>query len=244
MDTHLMVNTGAEIQEKQLGKIRVLCVEDEKLFCKVLSQTLARQPDFEVLPGVYSGEDALQKVAELLPDVVLFDLKLKGSSIDGVPLLSRLVQLSPLSRIIVLSNYADDELILDAMNHGARGYLSKDANPEEVFEAVRAADRGRFHVDHIIARKMVNILIRESANANQPKRAAWQPPPDINELLTPREVDVLGCLLKGLTYKEIGRELFISFNTVKEHVGSILTKMSVRKRQHIPLWLAHNGYRT
>jgi DNA-binding NarL/FixJ family response regulator len=237
-------------------KIRILHVDDDTLFLKLLSDSLARQADFEVLPGSSTGEEALTAIEQHLPDIVLLDLKLNGSGIEAIGLLCQIVQRFPVTRIVVLSGLPDDTWILEAMGSGARGYLSKSVPPSEVYEAIRAVAHGQFHVENALVPKLISLthrvqsaphLLNKSTNMQyltepSPGASPSAVPKDLAELLTNRELEVLKLMTQGLTNQQIADVLIVSHSTVKTHISSILTKTGVGDRRLVALWLARHGF--
>ncbi len=211
------------------NKIRVLIVEDHAVVRKGLRQLLEDVPDFFVVGDVDCGEDAIRIVEEQAPDVVLLDLVLDGSQLTGLDILKRITASSPLTRVLVLSAYSDDEFVFPALKYGAIGYMLKRALPEEVIEAVRDASRGRYKVDALLMKKIVERLSSDHNRESSP------------EELTERQQQLIPLLARGMTNAEIARELGISPATVKTHVSNILQKLGVSARDEIPFKLAQKN---
>ena len=197
------------------ASIRILVVDDHPLLRDGLVAVLGTQPDFDVVGEAGSGTEAVSKAAELQPDVVMLDLEMPG--MDGVEALVLMRQDDPEARVIVFTAFDTDERILTAVQAGAQGYILKGAPREQVFDAVRVVHAGGSLLQPVVASK----LLRRVSSAAGPDA----PPP-----VTPRELEVLGLLARGLQNKEIGQELGIAERTVKFHVGSILTKLGVGNR--------------
>jgi DNA-binding NarL/FixJ family response regulator len=191
--------------------IRVLVVDDHPVVRSGLTGMLDVEEDLSVVGEAGDGEEALVRVAALAPDVVLMDLRMPR--LDGVGATSRIVAEHPASRVLVLTTYDTDADIVRAVAAGATGYLLKDTPRRQLVDAVRAAARGETVLAPPVAARLVSRM-----------RA---PGP---EALTPREVEVLRAVSRGLSNAEIGRELFIGEATVKTHLLRAFAKLGVDDR--------------
>jgi DNA-binding NarL/FixJ family response regulator len=191
--------------------IRVLVVDDHPVVRSGLVGMLDVEADLSVVGEAGDGEEALLRVGELAPDVVLMDLRMPR--LDGVGATSRIVAEHPGSRVLVLTTYDTDADIVRAVEAGATGYLLKDTPRRQLVDAVRAAARGETVLAPPVAARLVSRL-----------RA---PAP---EQLTPRETEVLRAVSRGLSNAEIGRELFIGEATVKTHLLRAFAKLGVDDR--------------
>jgi DNA-binding NarL/FixJ family response regulator len=190
--------------------VRVFIVDDHTVVREGLRAVLAAEPEFQVVGESGSGEEAIALVAESRPDVVLMDLRLPG--IDGVAATTRIVAAGT-ARVLVLTTYDGDGDIVRALAAGATGYMLKDASRDELVAAVRRAAAGETVLAAPVAARLVT-------------RMRGPATPD----LTPREVEVLRCVARGLSNPDIGRALFISEATVKSHVTRIFEKLDVKDR--------------
>ena len=198
--------------------IRVVVADDQGLVRAGLCSILATQPDIEVVGEAGDGAEAVRVVRALSPDVVLMDVRMPGT--DGIEATARLAQ-GP-SRILMLTTFDLDEHVYAAMKAGASGFLLKDAPPESLVEAVRAAARGDALLAPAITRRLVEEFVRRPApGATRPERL---------DPLTPRECEVLAQIAHGRSNSEIARALFLSEATVKTHVTRLLTKLQLRDR--------------
>ncbi len=212
-------------------KIRVLIVDDHTVVRTGLCRLLTGLPDIEVIADTEFGEEAIQIVKEQAPDVVLLDLKLETSQIDGQETLRQITAWSPSTHVVVLSAYSDDEFMFPALFDGAIGYLLKHAHPAEVIEAIRGAARGYYHLDALIVQKIIERL-----RAGPAEHLPDQPPAD--DALTERERQLLPLLARGLTNAEIAEQLTISHSTVKTHVSNVLRKLGISSRREVLLAMA------
>ena len=170
------------------------------------------------------GIEAVVEAGRLTPDVVLMDLEMPG--LDGVGAMQQVRAGRAETRVIVLTSFGDDEKLLRAVRAGASGYLLKSAAPQEVVRAIRAAHDG----DAVIDPKAAGRLLEALAQA-----------PQVTQVLTPREHEVLTCVCRGMPNKQIARELGLAEKTVKTHVGHILAKLGVTDRTQAALLALREG---
>jgi DNA-binding NarL/FixJ family response regulator len=209
-----------------MNKIRILIVDDQTMFRSGMRLLLTSQPDFEVVGEAADGEECVQRAAVLKPDVVLMDLRMPV--LDGAAATRRLRTAQPEIRIIVLTTFDEDEAVFDGLRSGAIGYLLKDAPTEKLFEAIRAAARGESVLQPSIAARVVAEFARLSGQA-----PAWAQ--EMDEALSPRELEILRLLAKGQTNREIAAGLVLAEGTVKNHVTNILNKLGVTDRMKASL---------
>jgi len=225
--------------------IRILVADDHPVVRDGLVAVLSTQPDFQVVGEAGDGREAVEKVGELQPDLLLLDLEMP--ELDGVEVLERLAQMHPQVHAIVFTAYDTDERILGAIQVGARGYLLKGAPRQEVFQAIRLAMRGESLLPPLVASKLIRQVRRTMAVAEKrtPAREdggsalskdrqrlpSKQGGEDVYvEPLTRREREVLLLLSQGKTNKEIAHDLVVTERTVKFHVSSILSKLGAANR--------------
>jgi len=205
----------------------VLIADDHAMFRRGLRSFLESEDDFEVVGEAASGEEAIQKVEALLPDVVVMDLVMPG--MDGIAATRRICQISPMTRVLVLTSFGEDEKIFASIKAGAMGYLLKDVPAEDLGRAIYLVARGEFLLHPEIAKK---VLDEFSSPQND-----FTP---VTEL-TPREVDVLTLIHQGSSNKEIAHSLNISIKTVKTHVSNILNKLHLMDRRQAAMFAARHG---
>jgi len=194
-----------------MGDITVLLVDDHLVVRSGLRALLATQPDMDVVAEASSGEEALQLVRSHVPAVVVMDLAM-GPGMDGIEAIRQIRSLGTGQAVLVFTTYDSDADIVRAVDSGAMGYLLKDAAPEEIFAAIRGAVQGR----SVMSPPVASRLFQQLRN------------PD--EVLTPREAELLSLLTEGLSNRELGRRLFISEATVKTHLAHIYAKLGVDTR--------------
>src|SRR5690606_9716408 len=199
--------------------IKVLLVDDHAVLRDGLSSLISLEPDMEVVGEARDGEEAINLVESTRPDVVLMDINMPGMS--GVEAIRRIHAKHPQVAVLVLTMYDRDEYLYESIRAGATGYLLKDAPSGDVIAAVRSAYRGESTLHPVMARKLLDNL---SGRERRMERGGE------DDFLTPRELDVLKWMVKGLSNKEIAEQLFISDKTVKIHVSNIFKKLGVKSR--------------
>ncbi|UOY03662.1 response regulator [Blastococcus sp. PRF04-17] len=196
--------------------LRVLVVEDHPLFRKGVVALLEATPDVAVAGVAVSGEDAVARAAELRPDVVLMDLQLPGMS--GIEATRGIVAADPDVRVLVLSLFEDEDSVFLALRAGARGYVLKDADEEEIIGAIRAVARGEAIFSQAVAGRVLAFFA-------QPR-----PAPKVFPELTDREREILSLIAAGHPNPSIARTLFLSPKTVANYVSAIFAKLQVADR--------------
>ena len=201
--------------------IKIIIADDQALFREGLRTLLSVQSEFDVVGEACNGEEALRLVALYRPLVVLMDLRMPV--LDGVRATERMHEMFPDVRVIVLTTFDDEDLVFDGLRAGATGYLLKDVSSEKLFEAIRAAARGEYFLLPSITAK----VIAEFARLPKPVTGKL---PDLEEPLSPRELEILKLVATGASNKEIADRLVISEGTVKNHLSSILSKLGAKDR--------------
>ena len=211
--------------------IRVFLVEDQALVREGIQSLLRFDSGIAIAGSAADGEEALAAIPRCSPDVVLLDMRLPRLS--GLDVLRRLAQGGALPPTIILTTFDDDEIVLEGLRAGARGYLLKDVSLSELVDAIRAVAAGGTAVKPIVSARVLRGL--EGAAAGFPHLE----PPD---RLTEREVEVLRLMTGGFSNREIARALQLTEGTVKNHVSSILSKLVVRDRTRAVLQAVRAGY--
>jgi DNA-binding NarL/FixJ family response regulator len=203
--------------------IRVLIVDDQPLMRTGFRMILEAEPDIEVVGEGGDGQQAVELAGHVRPDVVLMDIRMPR--MDGIEATRRLAGRDARDpvRVLILTTFDLDELVLGALRAGASGFLLKDAPPEDMVDAVRVVARG----DALIAPSVTRRLLdRFASKLPDPDRGR----PSSLEVLTARELEVLGLVARGMSNAEIADALVVSETTVKTHVGRILSKLDLRDR--------------
>jgi DNA-binding NarL/FixJ family response regulator len=198
--------------------VRVMLVDDHPLVRSGLTQVLDADDGLVVVGSAAGGREAVGMVMDLVPDVVLMDVSMPG--MDGIAATRELLKRRPMTRVVMLTSYAEDETVLAALDAGACGYILKDAEPAEVIKAVFAAWRGEAPLASRAARVLLGARNR----------------PRAEESLTPREEEVLSLVGEGLANKQIARRLGISEKTVKAHLTNVFQRIGVQGRTEAALW--------
>jgi DNA-binding NarL/FixJ family response regulator len=207
--------------------IRVLTADDQRVVREGLAMLLGLLPDIEVVGTAANGEEALTLADELRPDVVLMDLRMPR--VDGVEATRRLRASHPEIKVVVLTTYADDRSVIDALRAGALGYLTKDAGADEIRQALQRVTSGQASLDPAVQMHLVEA-IATTTTPNTTGATSAPPASQLPDGLTPREAEVLALIGAGLSNAEIAIQLFVSEATVKSHVNHMLPKIGARDR--------------
>ncbi|MDH3714017.1 MAG: response regulator [Gammaproteobacteria bacterium] len=212
-------------------KLRVLIIDDHTLFREGLETLLTRR-EIEVAGSVGDGREGVRLVRQLLPDVVLLDMRMP--LVDGLSVLRQLQQKELTMPIVMLTTSSDEQDLVEALRGGARGYLLKDMEPDALVTALRQIVAGETVVAPDLAPTLAKVV-----QGNVPAAVTATPFDD----LTPRETEILGLLAEGQSNKVIARNLGISDGTVKLHVKAILRKLSVHSRVEAAVMAVEHGLR-
>jgi DNA-binding NarL/FixJ family response regulator len=212
--------------------IRVLIADDQDIVRAGLTMILDAQPDIEVVGEAADGREAVALARALRPDVCLFDIRMP--EVDGIEATRELAgpQVDDPLAVIVITTFDLDEYVHGALKAGARGFLLKDAGPELLTQAIRAAAEG----DALIAPSITARLLAAFADTR-----AGRPPPQPIEPLTSREEEILIPVAQGWTNHEIADDMHISISTVKTHLASLMRKLNARNRVEIAMWAYETG---
>jgi DNA-binding NarL/FixJ family response regulator len=201
--------------------IKVIIADDHAFYREGVRAFLNNAPDVEVVGEAGSGEEAIAKAKELAPDVILMDLKMPG--MNGIEATRRIHESDSKIGVLVLTMFDDDDSVFAAMRAGARGYLLKDADKDEVVRAIVAVERGEAIFSPAIAQRMIQYFSVPSTSSNKKL-------PDEFSDLTERELEIMNLIAKGDNNNTIANKLSLSIKTVQNYVSSILTKLQVADR--------------
>jgi len=197
---------------------RIIIVDDHEVVRLGLRALLSRNPDFVVVDEAGSADEALEKVKQHHPDVVVMDIRLPGE--NGIEACRKIKQHVPETNVIMLTSYAEDEMLFDAINAGAAGYVLKQVGGDDLVNAIQCIGKGEAMLDPAVTQR---VLERVRQAARQEQAAAFAD-------LTEQELRVLGLVAEGKTNKEIASELFLGEGTVRNYVSSILSKLELTNR--------------
>jgi DNA-binding NarL/FixJ family response regulator len=214
--------------------ITVVLVDDQRVVREGLSMVLGLMAGVEVLGCACDGEEALARVQELAPDVVLMDLRMPR--LDGVEATRRISASGFATKVVVLTTYADDHSVIQALRAGASGFLTKDATSDQIRDALQAAVRGEAAIDPAVQHHVVSAIARTAP-------LQWVAPDEsrLPDGLTPREATVLALIADGLSNAEVAARLTVSEATVKSHVNHLYAKIGARDRGQAVAYAYRHG---
>jgi DNA-binding NarL/FixJ family response regulator len=202
--------------------VRVLIADDQRVVREGLATLIDLLEGVRVVGVAADGEEAVLLSAHVHPDVVLMDLRMPRC--DGVEATRRLRARDPSIKVLMLTTYADDRSVIDALRAGARGYLTKDAGADEIRAAIHQLAEGQAAIDPAVQHHLLDAI---SASEASPRR---EPASQLPDGLTAREAEVLGLIAEGLSNSEIAERLVVSETTVKSHINHLFAKTGVRDR--------------
>ena len=215
------------------GPIRVLVADDQRVVREGLGTLLRLITGIEVVGTAADGNEALALAIQLRPDVVLMDLRMPRC--DGIEATRRLREHDAGIKVVVLTTYADDRSVIDALRAGARGYLTKDAGAAEIRAALERVTRGQPAIDPAVQQHLLDAI-----TASGPSQDA-EPAPPFPAGLTAREAEVLSLIAQGLSNSEIASQLVLSETTVKSHINHLFAKTGVRDRAQAVTYAYQHG---
>jgi len=208
-----------------MSSLRIVLVDDHHIVRRGIQSYLSAIPDLSIVGSAASGEELLARVESWLPDVIVMDLYMPGG-MDGIEATRRLREITPHTQVVVLTAHTDDERVIAALRAGAIGYIRKESDPQLLVDAIHAAARGQSIIDPAIA----GAVLRDMTQTRVP-----------GSDLTEREQEILLELAQGCTNKEIAAKLIIGEETVKTHVGNILSKLHLRHRSQTIAYALKKG---
>ncbi|MGQ9524007.1 MAG: response regulator [Armatimonadota bacterium] len=205
--------------------MQVFIVEDHALVREAMAEWLSNQPDIQVVGTAATAEEAVAKLAEVSPDVVLLDVHLPG--VSGIQCIPDLVQVRPQAKVVLLTGDTDEAVLFDAITAGASGFILKTAHPDQVLRAMRDAVAGNFALDPSVA----GTVARWAALSSRPTKRPGE------TKLSSREREIAQLAAQGLTNQQIADRLFVSGETVKTHLRNVFRKLGVRDRHELRVWM-------
>jgi DNA-binding NarL/FixJ family response regulator len=224
MDRNAGEGSSEDDTRPESEPIRTLIVDDHALFRRGLEMVLAAEPDIELVGEASDGEEAVLRASESLPDVILMDVRMPRSS--GIEACRALKELVPSAKIVMLTISDEEEDLFEAIRAGASGYLLKDIPLDEVADTVRAVNGGQSLINPSMAGKLLTEFAALARREQEEEPPQQVPAPRLTE----REIQVLRLVARGMNNRDIAKELFISENTVKNHVRNILEKLQIHSR--------------
>lgn len=222
-----------------MAPIKVLIIDDHPLFRRGIRWTLDAVEDIEVIGDVESGSEAANLAEELFPDVVLVDINL--SSTSGLEVARNIKRRNPHVRLIMLSVFEDDEQLFNAIKVGASAYAVKSIHPDALLDMIREVAAGVYLINDTVMRKphvatrVLNQFRELTSHIDELGGQLFAP-------LTSREIEILDCIARGMSNKEIAQQLSISGQTVKNHITSILSKLQVNDRTMAVIFAIQKGW--
>ncbi len=219
------------MDNKNVAKQRILLVDDHEVVRLGLKALLERHPNFDVVAEAGAAREAVEKVEQFQPDVVVMDIRLPGGS--GIEACEEISERFPESKVIMLTSYAEDEMLFSAIRAGAAGYVLKQIGGEDLVRAIEAVGRGEALLDPAVTQRIFQEV----------RKAAKEEEASAFSALTQQEKHVLLLVSEGKTNREIAKELFLGEGTVRNYVSSILSKLGVSNRAEAAAYAVEHNLR-
>lgn len=232
--------------DQQQMMINLLLVDDHAMVRRGLHVFLSTQPDIKVIGEASNGREALERTAELNPDIILMDLHMPV--MDGIETAQSLRISHPQVKVIVLTSFSDQDHVLPAIRVGIKGYLLKDIEPEALVMAIRKVHSGQVELHSEAVSQLMNLMATptpgqlDASNSDLSDRKTTPAAITGLELLTPREQEVLDLIALGMSNKEIASKLVITEKTVKTHVSHVLGKLNLSDRTQAAIFALKSGH--
>ena len=210
----------------------ILIVDDHPFFREGLKSLLARSSKYRIVGEAGSGDEALRKVKELNPDLIIMDISLPDGS--GIDVTHEIKEFLPNTQIVILSMHLKIDYIVKAFRSGAIGYITKDSATEKLLECLETVSKGEYYMDSSLSHAVVEGLVKTREQEKEITTTGYS-------ALTPREQEILRLLAEGLSTKEIGEKLFISPKTVENHRSNILSKLDLHSTVELVRYAAKYG---
>ena len=222
-----------------MRKIKILVVDDHPFFRQGLCDVLANEDDLQVIGEACDGEEALRQARELMPDVIVMDVNIP--ILNGIQVTRKLRAAQPQVNVVILTAYDDEEQVFHAIRAGASAYYPKDVTPDKLVAAIREVSHGRYVISDLVMNEaqLAPWLLKETERFGAAAGDLGEEP--FNPL-SPREMEILQFITRGMSNKEIARRLGISHQTVKNHITSILHKLGVKDRTQAAVYTLRRGW--
>jgi DNA-binding NarL/FixJ family response regulator len=211
--------------------IKVLIADDQALVRADFRMILETDPDVRVVAEADEGAEAVEAALRTRPDIALMDIRMPG--MDGLEATRRIMAAPSPPRVLILTTFDLDEYVFDALTSGASGFLLKDVAPEQLLAGIRIIAQGDSLLSPSVTRRLIESFVRDG-------RHTREPPPVLDEL-TPRELEILQLVARGLSNSEIAAQLVVSSTTIKTHVARVLMKLALRDRIQAVVFAYENG---
>ncbi len=211
--------------------IKVLIADDQALVRAGFKMILETDPDIRVVAEADDGAEAVEAAFRTRPDIALMDIRMPG--MDGLEATRRIIAAPNPPRVLILTTFDLDEYVFDALTAGASGFLLKDVAPEQLLAGIRTIAQGDSLLSPSVTRRLIESFVRDG-------RQSREPPPVLDEL-TPRELEILQLVARGLSNSEIADQLVVSSTTIKTHVARVLMKLALRDRIQAVVFAYANG---
>ncbi len=211
--------------------IKVLIADDQALVRAGFKMILETDPDIRVVAEADDGAEAVEAAFRTRPDIALMDIRMPG--MDGLEATRRIIAAPNPPRVLILTTFDLDEYVFDALTAGASGFLLKDVAPEQLLAGIRTIAQGDSLLSPSVTRRLIESFVRDG-------RQSREPPPVLDEL-TPRELEILQLVARGLSNSEIADQLVVSSTTIKTHVARVLMKLALRDRIQAVVFAYENG---
>lgn len=211
-------------------KIKIILVDDHRIFRDGIKSLLSDDPGIEVMDEAASASEALEKLAQHLPDVLILDISMQG--VSGIELAGQVAVLYPEVHMMILSMHTDEEFVLNAAKAGVRGYLPKDTSKEELLEAIQTVYEGGEFYSKLVSEHFMKTYLKKMKT----DQAVIE-----KDDLTPRELEILRLCAGGMANKEVADKLCISSKTVDTHKNHIMQKLKLKNTAEMVLYAVRNG---
>lgn len=212
-----------------MSHLRILIADDHAVVRAGLKSILDNEMEFSVVAEASSGEEAIEQASIHKPDIILMDIRMPGG-MSGIEACEQILRKLPTTRVVMLTSYAEDELVMDAIRAGAVGYVLKRVDSGKLIDDIRRVMQGEAVIDSAVARTLINE-VREAAHIKEASVFA-----DLSE----RELHILALIAQGLTNREIAQKLYLGEGTVRNYVGKILSSLHVANRAEAAVFAVKN----